>query len=154
MLSWCGGEGHDLCLIETMPLGEVEERRETHYLPLDEVRRDLERRFSLIPTLHRTGGPARYFDVSQYGNRLGLITPLSDNFCAGCNRVRVTATGTIYGCLGHDQKVELRDLLRAGGREAVELALKELVAGKPLCHEFAIANPAPAVRRHMSVTGG
>jgi GTP 3',8-cyclase len=154
MLSWCGAEGFDLCLIETMPLGEVEEDRVDRYLPLDAVKRALEARFDLIPSLHRTGGPARYFDVREAGTRLGLITPLTNNFCAGCNRIRVTATGTIYGCLGHDQKVELRDIFRGGGADAVNDALARLLAGKPERHRFAIDRAEPAVARHMSVTGG
>jgi GTP 3',8-cyclase len=154
MLDWCGAEGFDLCLIETMPLGEVEEDRVDRYLPLDEVKRDLEARFELIPSLHRTGGPARYLEVRKTGTRLGLITPLTNNFCAGCNRIRVTATGTIYGCLGHDQKVELRDIFRSGGADAVNDALARLLAGKPERHRFAIDSVQPAVRRHMSVTGG
>jgi GTP 3',8-cyclase len=150
MLAWCAGEGHDLTLIETMPLGDTGEDRTAHYLPLDRVRRELARRFDLVPSLARTGGPARYWDVA--GIRLGLITPLTDNFCAGCNRIRVAATGTVYGCLGHDQKVELRDLLRAGGPAALDAALDTLLAGKPRRHQFAIEQPA--VARHMSVTGG
>jgi cyclic pyranopterin phosphate synthase len=152
MLLWCAAEGHDLTLIETMPLGEVEEDRTAHYLPLSEVRDRLERRFDLIPSLHRTGGPARYYEVE--GIRLGLITPLTGNFCSGCNRIRVAATGTVYGCLGQNQKVELRDLLRGAGTEAVDLALDRLIAGKPKGHDFAIGAGEPAVRRHMSVTGG
>ena len=154
MLSWCGDEGHDLCLIETMPLGEVENARGDHYLPLDAARRQIEQRFTLLSSLHRTGGPARYHEVRELGIRLGLITPLSNNFCSGCNRVRVTATGTMYGCLGHDQKVELRDLLRSEGREAVDGALDRLLAGKPERHDFSIERAQPAVARHMSVTGG
>jgi GTP 3',8-cyclase len=155
MLLWCAAEGHDLTLIETMPLGEVEEDRTAHYLPLSEVRRRIERRHRLIPTLHRTGGPARYFEVEGLPVRLGLITPLSGNFCEGCNRIRVAATGAVYGCLGHDQKVELRDLIRAGGRTAVDESLDRLLAGKPKGHAFRIgAAMPPAVTRHMSVTGG
>ena len=154
MLRWCAGRGFDLTLIETMPLGAVEEDRTAHYLPLDRVRRRLEERYSLVPALVRTGGPARYFEVGGTGIRLGLITPLTGNFCDGCNRIRVAATGTVYGCLGHDQKVELRDLLRAGGRAAVDEALDRLVAGKPRGHDFRIEAPTPAVARHMSVTGG
>lgn len=154
MLAWCGSQGFGLTLIETMPLGEVEEDRTDRYLPLDAVKRTLEARFRLIPTLHRTGGPARYFEVEGLDTRLGLITPLSNNFCAGCNRVRITATGTIYGCLGHDQNIELRDLLRHAGSASVSAALDALVAGKPQRHEFDIARAAPAVERHMSVTGG
>jgi cyclic pyranopterin phosphate synthase len=154
MVAWCGQQGFGLTLIETMPLGEVEEDRTDHYLPLDAVKRSLEQRFTLVPTLHRTGGPARYVEVQETGTRLGLITPLSNNFCAGCNRIRITATGTIYGCLGHDQKIELRDLFRAGGLPAVDAALDQVVAGKPERHHFDIQRAQPAVERHMSVTGG
>jgi cyclic pyranopterin phosphate synthase len=118
------------------------------------VREQLEREFRLIPSLARTGGPARYFEVDGLGTRLGLITPLTRNFCDGCNRIRVAATGTVYGCLGHDQKVELRDLLRSGGAEAVTEALDRLLAGKPKGHQFRIDAANPAVERHMSVTGG
>jgi cyclic pyranopterin phosphate synthase len=154
MMRWCGDKGFDLTLIETMPLGEVEEDRTEHYLPLSEVRLALEREFALIPSLARTGGPARYHEVDGLGVRLGLITPLTHNFCDGCNRIRVTATGTVFGCLGHDQKVELRELLRSGGASAVDEALDRLLAGKPKGHQFRIEAQKPAVSRHMSVTGG
>jgi cyclic pyranopterin phosphate synthase len=154
MVRWCGAEGHDLTLIETMPLGEVEEDRTEHYLPLSDVRAQLEREFDLIPSLARTGGPARYYEVDGLGIRLGTITPLTHNFCDGCNRIRVAATGTVFGCLGHDQKVELREILRRGGPGAVTLALDELLAGKPKGHQFRIEAVQPAVARHMSVTGG
>jgi cyclic pyranopterin phosphate synthase len=152
MLGWCSSQGHDLTLIETMPLGEVEEDRTVHYLPLSEIRIRLAQDFDLVPSLARTGGPARYYDVS--GIRLGFITPLTHNFCEGCNRIRVAATGTVYGCLGHDQKVELRDVLRFSGREAVFRTLDDLLAGKPKGHQFHIEASRPAVSRHMSVTGG
>jgi len=154
MLLWCADRGFDLTLIETMPLGEVEQDRTCHYLPLDQVRRNLEERFVFTPSMRRTGGPARYFEVGGTAIRLGLITPLTGNFCEGCNRIRVAATGTVYGCLGHDQKVELRDLLRFEGRPAVDEALDRLLAGKPRGHDFRIDAPVPAVPRHMSVTGG
>jgi len=154
MLRWCAARGHDLTLIETMPLGEVEEDRTAHYLPLSDVRAGLEREFRLIPSLARTGGPARYYEVDGLGTRLGFITPLTHNFCDGCNRIRVAATGTVFGCLGHDQNVELRDLLRGEGAEAVTEALDRLLAGKPKGHQFRIEAPRPAVARHMNVTGG
>jgi GTP 3',8-cyclase len=154
MLRWCAVQGHDLTLIETMPLGEVEEDRTRHYLPLSAVRERLEREFRLVPSLARTGGPARYYEVQELGIRLGFITPLTQNFCHGCNRIRVAATGTVFGCLGHDQKIELRDLLRWGGAKAVTLAVDRLLAGKPERHQFRIDAQQPAVERHMSVTGG
>lgn len=154
LLAWCGERGFDLALIEAMPLGEVSIDRRSAHLPLSEVRTTLERDFTLIPSAHRTGGPARYFDVAETGTRIGFITPLSDNFCAGCNRIRIAATGTVYGCLGHDQKVELRDVLRAAGPGELDEALDRLLAGKPLRHEFDIQRRAPALARHMSATGG
>ncbi|WP_206185910.1 GTP 3',8-cyclase MoaA [Sphingosinicella sp. BN140058] len=154
MLRWCAGEGFDLSLIETMPLGEIVEDRTDRYLPLDAVKRRLEQAWTLLPSTHRTGGPARYYQVEGSDIRLGLITPLTGNFCAGCNRIRVTATGSVYGCLGRDQKVELRDTLRSGGRSALDALLDALIAGKPLGHDFKIGRSAPAVARHMSVTGG
>ena len=153
MMRWCAAMALDLTLIETMPLGEVEEDRTTHYLPLDAVKRQLEERFTLMPSTMRTGGPSRYFEVAELRSRIGFITPLTNNFCDGCNRIRIAATGTVYGCLGHDQKVELRDALRAGGAQAVDALLERLLAGKPRRHEFRIGG-APAVSRHMSVTGG
>jgi len=105
MLRWCAAMALDLTLIETMPLGEVEEDRTAHYLPLDAVRRRLEERFTLVPSTRRTGGPSRYYDVMELRSSVGFITPLTNNFCEGCNRIRIAATGTVYGCLGHDQKV-------------------------------------------------
>lgn len=154
MVAWCGEHGFGLTLIETMPLGDVEGDRTDHYLPLDAVKHRLQERYSLIPSLHRTGGPARYFDVVETGGRIGFITPLTNNFCDGCNRIRITATGTIYGCLGHDQRVELRNAMRSGGRDAVHRALDAVMAAKPRRHDFQIEAARPAVARHMSVTGG
>ncbi len=154
MLGWCGARGFDLSLIETMPLGEVSGRREDSYLPLAAAREALELRYTLIPSIHRTGGPSRYCDVVETGTRVGFISPLSANFCASCNRIRVTATGTVYGCLGHDQNVELRDILRSGDGAALDRALDRLLKGKPARHDFDLSDPEPAVARHMSVTGG
>lgn len=154
MLRWCANEGHDLTLIETMPLGKVEEDRTKHYLPLKEVRALLEADFRLIPSVARTGGPARYYEIEGLGLRLGMITPLTHNFCDGCNRIRVTATGTVFGCLGHDQKVELRDVLRTGGLVAVDQALDRLVAGKAKAHQFQIDGNRAPLARYMNVTGG
>lgn len=154
MLRWCTSEGHDLTLIETMPLGSVDHPRVEDYLPLTDVHPRLAGVFRLIPSPVRTGGPARYFDVEDSQTRLGYISPLTNNFCSGCNRIRVAATGTVFGCLGHDQKIELRQILRTHGRGAVHDALDVLVAGKPRGHDFKIAAERPSVARHMSVTGG
>jgi cyclic pyranopterin phosphate synthase len=156
MLRWCADQGHDLTLIETMPLGEIEDDRTDRYLPLDGVRRMLEERYTLSPVDYRTGGPARYLRVEELDARLGLITPLTNNFCDGCNRVRVTATGQIYMCLGHEDRLDLRKALREGPEGELDRLLDMAMRMKPERHAFRIEQPgaAPAVMRHMSVTGG
>jgi len=157
MLAWCGDEGFDLTLIETMPMGDIAEDRVDRYLPLTAIRDDLEERFTLVPSGHRTGGPARYFEVAETGGRLGLITPLTNNFCDGCNRVRLTATGKLYMCLGQDNNVDLRAIMRShADDEALDLTLDRAMAAKPKGHDFHIdkRGAKPAVARHMSVTGG
>jgi GTP 3',8-cyclase len=156
LVEWAHAQGHAITLIETMPLGEVDGERSDHYLPLPVVREQLEQRWTLTPSDARTGGPARYVDVAETGGRLGFITPLTNNFCAGCNRIRVTATGQLYACLGGSEKVDLRAALRSEAPEAnLAAALDELMRIKPERHNFSIApGSAPAQPRHMSLTGG
>jgi cyclic pyranopterin phosphate synthase len=157
LVAWAHAQGHEITLIEVMPLGEIDGDRIDHYLPLSTVRRRLERRWTLTPSSHRTAGPARYFDIAETGGRLGLITPLTNNFCEGCNRVRVTATGQLYPCLGGGERVDLRTALRSGDPDArLAEALDEAMRIKPARHHFAIERRGaePAQPRHMSVTGG
>jgi cyclic pyranopterin phosphate synthase len=147
----------DLTLIETMPLGEIGTDRTDQYLPLSLVRARLEEHWTLEDIPYKTGGPARYVRIAETGGRLGLITPLTHNFCEGCNRVRVTCTGTLYMCLGQEDAADLRAPLRAS--EADDLlsdAIDEAISRKPKGHDFVIdrEHRKPAVARHMSVTGG
>jgi len=156
-IAWAHGEGHEITLIEVMPLGEVEGDRFDHYLPLDAVRRDLEARWTLSASDARSGGPARYVDVAETGGRLGFITPLTSNFCEGCNRVRLTATGQLFMCLGGEAQVDLRAALRGPDPEAAMAdAFARAMGDKPERHNFVIdrAGAAPALARHMSMTGG
>ena len=157
LVRWAHGQAMDLTLIEVMPLGEVEEDRFDHYLPLVAVRERLEAALTLTPSDHRTGGPARYVRVAETGGRIGFITPLTNNFCEGCNRVRVTATGQLYACLGGDEQVDLRAALRSADPESeMSRALDRAMRIKPERHHFAIDRhgAAPALARHMSMTGG
>lgn len=157
LIGWAHGRGFDVTLIEVMPLGEVEEDRFDHYLPLTAVRDCLEQRWTLTASPHISGGPARYVDVAETGGRLGFITPLTNNFCAGCNRVRVTATGQIFMCLGQNDQVDLRAALRGPDSDvALDAALDSAIRRKPERHDFHIDAPgaAPALARHMSMTGG
>ena len=157
MLAWCGEQGHDLCLIETMPMGDVGGDRTDQYLPLSLVRGRLRQRWTLQDTSYQTGGPARYFDVAETGARIGFITPMTHNFCESCNRVRLTCTGTLYMCLGQDDAADLRRVLRDGVSDPeLDAAIQLAITRKPKGHDFVIdrRNPAPAVARHMSLTGG
>ncbi|MBF7010150.1 GTP 3',8-cyclase MoaA [Novosphingobium resinovorum] len=157
IVAWAHAQGFEATLIEVMPLGEVEEDRFDHYLPLVAVQEDLARRWTLAPSGHRTGGPARYWDVAETGGRLGVITPLTNNFCEGCNRIRVTATGQLYACLGGNEQVDLRAALRSDDPQgALSAALDTAMRIKPERHHFAIdgRGEAPALARHMSMTGG
>ena len=157
MIRFAHGRGYDLTLIETMPMGEVESDRTDQYLPLSIVRARLMDRWTLRDIPHRTGGPARYVEISETGGRLGFITPLTHNFCESCNRVRLTCTGTLYMCLGQEDSVDLRAPLRAADDDGpLNAAIDRAMALKPKGHDFVIDRRAgkPAVGRHMSVTGG
>ncbi|MDQ4419890.1 GTP 3',8-cyclase MoaA [Sphingobium sp. DEHP117] len=157
MLRWCANHGHDLTLIETMPLGDTGEDRTDRYLPLGEAVTQIEASHPLSPLTYRSGGPARYFSAQGMEHiRLGLITPLSNNFCAGCNRMRLTCEGKIFMCLGHEDHVDLKTAYRTGGGEAVDDALDRALIAKPLAHGFAIGPDGTygQTRRHMNVTGG
>jgi GTP 3',8-cyclase len=157
MVAWCGTEGHDLAFIEAMPLGETGPERVAHWMSVGEVRRRLEQRWSLEDTDYRTAGPARYVRVAETGGRIGFITPYSHNFCEACNRVRLTCTGTLYLCLGHEDAADLRAPLRAAaGNAGVQAAILAAVARKPRGHDFDAARIAtgPQVVRFMNLTGG
>ena len=157
MLAWCGEHGFDLCLIETMPMGDIDQDRTDQYLPLSLVRARLKQRWTLTETDYRTGGPARYYTVAETGRRIGFITPMTHNFCESCNRVRLTCTGTLFMCLGQDDAADLRAVLRSGAdNTTLTTAIRAAIARKPKGHDFIIdrRHDRPAVARHMSVTGG
>jgi cyclic pyranopterin phosphate synthase len=156
LVAWAHGQGFDLTLIETMPMGEVDVDRTDQYLSLGAVRRELESFWTLADLPLSTGGPARYVRVAETGGRLGFITPLSHNFCEACNRVRLTCTGTLHTCLGQEDATDLRAVLRGGASDAeLQAAIRRAVVAKPKGHDFQIARAAaPSVARYMSTTGG
>jgi cyclic pyranopterin phosphate synthase len=158
LVRWCGEEGFDLVFIEVMPMGEIgADARLDQYLPLSMVRAELQRRWTLDETDYRTGGPAHYYIVRETGRKLGLITPLTHNFCESCNRVRLTCIGTLFMCLGQDDAADLRSPLRLAESDApLERAIAAAIDRKPKGHDFVIdrRHNRPAVSRHMSVTGG
>ena len=157
LIEWAHGRGMDLSLIEVMPLGEIGPERVDQYLPLSLVRARLAQRYTLEDIDYRTGGPARYVRVNETGGRLGFITPLTHNFCEGCNRVRVTCTGTLFMCLGQEDSADLRTPLRASEADnLLQAAIDEAISRKPKGHDFVIDRRTrqPAIARHMSTTGG
>ena len=157
MLRWAHGLGMDMTVIETMPMGEIDEDRTDQYMPLSLLRAQLSKQFTLDEIPYRTGGPARYVEVRETGGRLGFITPMTHNFCESCNRVRLTCTGMLYMCLGQNDDADLRAPLRASeGDELLSAAIDEAIGRKPKGHDFIIDRTSnrPAVARHMSVTGG
>ena len=157
LMAWAHGRGMDMTLIETMPVGEVEQDRTDQFVSLAEIRRDLSAVWTLTDIADNTGGPARYARVEETGGRIGFITPLSHNFCDSCNRVRVTCTGTLHTCLGQDDDTDLRAMLRdhPGDDGPLIAAIRGGIEKKPKGHDFRIARgEGPAVARHMSTTGG
>ena len=156
LIDFAHGRGMDLTLIETMPLGDVGVDRTDQYLPLTELRRIIERRLTLVDTSEHSGGPARYTRVAETDGRLGFITPMTHNFCDTCNRVRVSATGVLYTCLGQEERTDLRSAVR--GSESDDLlntAIARAIELKPKGHDFAIGpDQRPALGRHMSALGG
>ena len=157
IIKWAHSNGMDITLIETMPMGDIDGNRTENYLPLTDYMKVLEQEFKLIASDYNTGGPSRYYTSTETGCKIGLITPLSHNFCSDCNRVRVTCTGKMYMCLGQDDSVDFNQLMRnnATDEEIIRL-IHRSISLKPKSHDFKIDeyNNAPAVDRHMSVTGG
>jgi cyclic pyranopterin phosphate synthase len=157
LMEWAHGKGMTLTLIEVMPMGDIGTGRIDQYLPLSLLRSRLATRYTLTDLDDSTGGPARYVQVSETGGKIGFITPMTHNFCESCNRVRVTCTGTIHTCLGHEDASDLRRPLRASPEnELLSQAIDRAIGLKPKGHDFVIdrRHNRPSVSRHMSVTGG
>ena len=157
MIEWCSLNEYDMTLIEVMPMGDIgSENRFNQYLPLSEVKERLAKKFNLINIPKKTGGPARYYKIEGKKIDLGFITPLTHNFCESCNRVRLTCTGILYMCLGQDDNVDLKNILRNKGSSFLENSLFKAISRKPKGHDFNISKSGINIssNRHMSVTGG
>jgi len=153
MVRFCIDHDFTLRLIEIMPIGDTGRAASRSYVDLQSVRRRLEKEFELLPATMPGGGPARYVRVAGTDLRIGFITPISQHFCNTCNRVRLTADGTLFLCLGQEDKVEFRPLLRAGADgETLKDAIRAAVRRKPQRHEF--QEVPTRVVRFMAQTGG
>lgn len=156
LVEYAGNRGMDISFIEEMPLGVIgdHDRAEAYYSS-DEIREDLARRFTLVPTTETTGGPSKYFRVTETGTRVGFISPHSHNFCDDCNRVRLTVEGRLLLCLGQEHSVDLKHVLRSqpNDLDALKRAIVDSMAIKPKGHDFNLREQ-PLIFRHMSHTGG
>ena len=159
LVEWCGQRGYDLTWIEVMPMGDMGDAdRLDQYWPLDDVRAELAKRWTLQDIALNTGGPAKYIRVAETGGRIGFITPLTHNFCESCNRVRLTCTGQLFLCLGQEDEADLRAALRDNPDDNAPLqaAIRTAIARKPKGHDFDYSRQKVAgeISRHMSHTGG
>ena len=153
MVEFCLEHGFTLRFIETMPVGDTGRNATDYYVDLGEVRQRLARHFDLIPGAMPGGGPARYVRVAGTEMNIGFITPLSQHFCDTCNRVRLSVDGTLFLCLGQEDRFELRPLLRDGISDAgLKEAIRTAISLKPEKHEF--REKPEQVVRFMSMTGG
>ncbi len=156
LMEWAHGKAMGLTLIEVMPMGDIGEGRIDQYVPLSLLRARLEKHYTLTDLADDTGGPARYVRVTETGGKLGFITPMTHNFCESCNRVRITCTGTLHTCLGHEDASDLRRPLRSSpDDDLLSAAIDRAIGLKPKGHDFIIdrRHNRPSVSRHMSVTG-
>ena len=156
IISWSHKNNFDISLIETMPMGLTDKDRIDQYISLSDVKKIIEKKLTLIDSNYKTSGPSKYYEAKETKGLIGFITPLSNNFCASCNRIRLTSTGKLYMCLGQNNNIDFRNLLREGDEKSLNLAIDTAMKNKPKSHDFDISykNQKPSVDRHMSVTGG
>ncbi len=149
-------KGIDIAFIEEMPLGEIGHARQSSYFSSEEALEHLQTRFTFVPSAESTGGPARYWRIPDTQTRVGFISPHSHNFCDTCNRVRITAQGELYPCLGNNDAIALLPLLRDNpdDDEPLRQAIMHTMGIKAKGHDFTEQMNAPQVVRFMSMTGG
>lgn len=150
---WCSKNKFILSFIETMPLGEINYSRKEQFLPISFAKEIIEKEFGLINSNYKTNGPSRYFLSKKLGSEIGFISPLSNHFCATCNRVRITSNGILYTCLGHNDSVDLKPFLKDKEDSKILMNIKNSIYKKPEKHYFEI-NDKPTVKRYMNLTGG
>lgn len=158
IVKWCANRKMDLTFIEVMPMGDIgNENRLNQYWPLSDLRKRLTKTWTLKDTDEQTGGPARYVRVYETGQKIGFITPMTHNFCESCNRVRLTCTGELFQCLGQEDQVDLRKVLRKNSEiEPLLEAIHNAISKKPKGHDFDYSRQSISgqMSRHMSHTGG
>ena len=146
----------DISFIEEMPLGLTNDHdRAEAYYSSDQIKADLDKTFTLMPTTESTGGPSKYFKLAETGTLVGFISPHSHNFCDQCNRVRLTCEGRLLLCLGQEHSVDLREIVRShpDDMQRLKQTIRDAMHIKPKGHDFNLQEK-PVIFRHMNMTGG
>ena len=156
LINWANSKLLDLTFIEVMPMSDTDMPRHMQFVSLDKIFEDLNETFNFNQSEHKTGGPSKYYTSSKLDIKIGFITPLSNNFCATCNRVRISSSGKMYMCLGQNDFVDFREILRTDrGDEYIKEKIKFALSVKPKRHDFVInSDVKPYINRHMNETGG
>ena len=156
LIEWSNRRNIDITFIEVMPMDETSLDRHLQFVPLDKVFEKLNKQFDFYKINKNTGGPSVYYNSKNLDNNIGFITPLTNNFCDNCNRVRITSTGKLFMCLGQNNYVDFRNLLRKDySDETIKEKILFALNIKPKKHDFIIDKDIkPYMKRHMNVTGG
>lgn len=154
LTKWCAEEKMKLTFIEIMPLGEIKYSRKNQYLSVNKAKEVIKKKFGLHSSDYKTNGPSNYFETKNLKSTIGFISPISNHFCETCNRIRITSNGILYSCLGHEDSLDLKPLLKTRSTEQLYSKIKKAIFEKPERHYFKIDELEPKVKRFMNLTGG
>lgn len=154
LTKWCAEEKMKLTFIEIMPLGEIKYSRKNQYLSVNKAKEVIKKKFGLHSSDYKTNGPSNYFETKNLKSTIGFISPISNHFCETCNRIRITSNGILYSCLGHEDSLDLKPLLKTRSTEQLHSKIKKAIFEKPERHYFKIDELEPKVKRFMNLTGG
>ena len=153
LVEWCSVNNFDISFIEIMPLGKIEMSRDNQYLPVSVAFNEIEKKYKLKKSFYKTSGPSKYFMNDSLNSKIGFISPISNNFCESCNRVRVTSNGKLFNCLGYDDSNDLKKIIKQNFNIQCK-KISEIIFKKPEKHFFDISKNMPETERHMNLTGG
>ena len=156
LVNWANKKLIDITFIEVMPMNDTDMPRHMQFVSLENVYKELDKNFKFENSDYNTGGPSNYYISKKLDIKVGFITPLSNNFCASCNRVRISSTGKLYMCLGQNEFVDFREILRNDrSDDFIKEKIKFALSIKPKKHDFIINSEVkPYMHRYMNETGG
>ena len=154
LIKWCSSNEFDISFIEVMPIGELSTKRKDQFVSINKAKQLISNNYKLVEIDYKTNGPSKYFFNSELKCKIGFISPMSNNFCESCNRVRITSNGMMYGCLGHENSINLKELISNEDIISLTKKIKETIYNKPKKHFFDINKIDPKIGRFMNLTGG